>query len=114
MDIVQDVQRIMEVAVKSKQTAFFLLGGGVAKHHVLNANAMRHGGRYSVYVNTAQEFDGCDSGAPPDEAVTWGKIHVKAKPVKVFAEASLVLPLLIAQTFFKYQGEFEKLLPKDD
>lgn len=36
-----------------------------------------------MYVNTAQEFDGCDSGASPDEAVSWGKITVEAKPVKV-------------------------------
>jgi len=37
-----------------------------------------------VFVNTAQEFDGCDSGARPDEAVSWGKISLDAKPVKVF------------------------------
>lgn len=36
-----------------------------------------------MYVNTAQEADGSDSGARPDEAVTWGKIKTDAKPVKV-------------------------------
>ncbi len=36
-----------------------------------------------VYVNTAQEADGSDSGARPDEAVTWGKITTDATPVKV-------------------------------
>ena len=30
-----------------------------------------------------QEFDGSDSGARPDEAVSWGKIRIDAKPVKV-------------------------------
>lgn len=44
----------------------------------------RDGADYAVYVNTAQEFDGCDSGASPDEAVSWGKITTEAKPVKVF------------------------------
>lgn len=43
----------------------------------------RDGADYAVYVNTAQEFDGCDSGARPDEAVSWGKIRAEAKPVKV-------------------------------
>lgn len=43
----------------------------------------RDGADYAVYVNTAQEFDGCDSGASPDEAVSWGKISVDARPVKV-------------------------------
>lgn len=36
-----------------------------------------------MFINTAQEFDGSDSGARPDEAISWGKIKVDAKPVKV-------------------------------
>ena len=30
-----------------------------------------------------EEFDGSDSGARPDEAVSWGKIRMDARPVKV-------------------------------
>lgn len=59
----------------------------------------RNGADYAVYINTAQEFDGSDSGARPDEAVSWGKIRVDAQPVKVYADASLVFPLLVAETF---------------
>jgi hypothetical protein len=33
--------------------------------------------------NTCQEFDGSDSGARPDEAVSWGKIRAGAESVKV-------------------------------
>ena len=33
--------------------------------------------------NTGQEFDGSDSGARPDEAVSWGKIRANAESVKV-------------------------------
>ena len=36
-----------------------------------------------MFVNTANEFDGSDSGARPDEAVSWGKIKMDASPVKV-------------------------------
>lgn len=36
-----------------------------------------------MFVNTGQEFDGSDSGASPDEAVSWGKIRTDAQPVKV-------------------------------
>lgn len=43
----------------------------------------RNGADFSVFVSTAQEFDGSDSGASPDEAVSWGKIKSTAKPVKV-------------------------------
>lgn len=47
-------------------------------------------------------MDGSDAGALPDEAVSWGKISDKADPVKVWAEASLVLPILIGETFAKH------------
>lgn len=43
----------------------------------------RNGTDYAVFINTASEFDGSDSGASPDEAVSWGKIKREAKPVKV-------------------------------
>ncbi len=79
-----------------------------------------------------QEFDGSDSGARPDEAISWGKIKIDAKPVKVgprldlklhdgttqitlsaclnssfflyqvCADASIIFPLLISQTFMKH------------
>ena len=38
--------------------------------------AVRNGADYSVFINTGQEFDGSDSGARPDEAVSWGKIRL--------------------------------------
>jgi len=44
---------------------------------------MRNGAESAVYINTAQEFDGSDAGARPDEAVSWGKIKVGADSVKV-------------------------------
>ena len=43
----------------------------------------RNGADFSLFVNTANEFDGSDSGAKPDEAISWGKIRKEAKPVKV-------------------------------
>lgn len=77
------------------------------------------GGRLDAHnrlQNTGQEFDGSDSGARPDEAVSWGKIRAGAESVKVdksiprlltdnficlqvFADATLVFPLLVAATF---------------
>ncbi|NP_001187340.1 deoxyhypusine synthase [Ictalurus punctatus] len=76
-----------------------ILGGGLVKHHIANANLMRNGADFAVYVNTGQEFDGSDSGARPDEAVSWGKIRMDAKPVKIYADATIVFPLLVAETF---------------
>ncbi|RWS06577.1 putative deoxyhypusine synthase-like isoform X3 [Dinothrombium tinctorium] len=102
IDIAQDIRRLNSMAVKAKKTGMIILGGGVVKHHICNANLMRNGAEFSVFINTANEFDGSDSGAKPDEAVSWGKIKKDAKPVKVTADASIVFPLLVAETFARH------------
>ncbi|NXO45894.1 DHYS synthase, partial [Locustella ochotensis] len=101
-----DLRLINTQAIFAARTGMIILGGGLVKHHIANANLMRNGADFSVYVNTAQEFDGSDSGARPDEAVSWGKIRVDATPVKVYADASLVFPLLVAETFARSVDAF--------
>mmetsp|Transcript_24959 Transcript_24959/g.48690 ORF Transcript_24959/g.48690 Transcript_24959/m.48690 type:complete len:391 (+) Transcript_24959:161-1333(+) len=109
LDLVADIRAVNDQAIKARKTGVIVLGGGLVKHHCMNANLMRNGADFVVYVNTAQEFDGSDSGARPDEAVSWGKIRVDAKPVKIYAEATLVVPLLIAKTFAArlHKGEWK-------
>jgi deoxyhypusine synthase len=102
LDIAQDIRKLNDLAMKAKKSGMVILGGGISKHHVCNANLMRKGADYSVFINTASEFDGSDSGARPDEAVSWGKIKLTAKPVKVYSDATIAFPLLVAQTFAKY------------
>ena len=99
LDVIDDVRRINRLAIRSACTGMIILGGGVAKHHTCNANLMRNGADYAVYINTGQEYDGSDSGAAPDEAVSWGKISGAAAPVKVCGDASILFPLLVSQTF---------------
>lgn len=83
VDIVEDIRRINTIAVRAKRTGMIILGGGLVKHHIANANLMRNGAESAVYINTGQEFDGSDAGARPDEAVSWGKIKADAASVKV-------------------------------
>ncbi|EIN10768.1 Deoxyhypusine synthase [Punctularia strigosozonata HHB-11173 SS5] len=102
VDIVQDIRNLNELARKSKKAGMIILGGGICKHQIANSMLFRNGADYSVYINTGQEFDGSDSGARPDEAVSWGKIRAGAETVKasdVYADATLVFPLLVAATF---------------
>jgi len=49
-----------------------------------------------VFINTGLQYDGSDAGARVSEAVSWGKMQVNSSYVKVFSEASLVFPLLVA------------------
>ncbi|KAK0482041.1 Deoxyhypusine synthase [Armillaria luteobubalina] len=99
VDIVQDICELNELSRKSRKAGMIILGGGVCKHQIANAMLIRNGADYSVYINTGQEFDGSDSGARPDEAISWGKIRAGSESVKVFADATLVFPLLVAATF---------------
>ena len=99
VDIAQDVVKINEIALRAHKSGIVIVGGGVIKHHICNAQIRRGGADFSVYVNTAVDYDGSDSGATPDEAVSWGKINDNAEPVKIWAEATLVLPVLIGETF---------------
>ncbi|CAN6309419.1 unnamed protein product [Urochloa humidicola] len=101
IDIVQDIRLMNGEAIHAnpRKTGIIVLGGGLPKHHICNANMFRNGADYAVYINTAQEFDGSDSGAQPDEAVSWGKIKGSAKPVKVHCDASIAFPLIVSATF---------------
>jgi len=101
LDIAEDIRRINDLAVRSHATGMIVLGGGLVKHHTCNANLMRNGANFSVFINTGQEFDGSDSGASPDEAISWGKIRITAKPVKVCCDATIAFPLIVSQTFAK-------------
>jgi len=103
IDIVEDIRLMNDQALKAapRKTGIILLGGGLPKHHICNANLMKNGANFAVYINTAQEFDGSDSGARPDEAVSWGKIRPEARAVKVHGDASILFPLIVSQTFAK-------------
>ena len=65
----------------------------------LNAQLFRDGADFAVYVNTGSDYDGSDSGAKPDEAISWGKIKAGGKSVKVTADATLVFPLIALGAF---------------
>lgn len=101
IDIVRDVKNFNDLTVGLKKSGIILLGGGVVKHSILNANMLRNGADYAVYINTAPEYDGSDSGALPEEAVSWGKILPGARSVKVFGDATILFPLLVAESFTK-------------
>lgn len=99
LDIVSDIRKINSMSMEASRAGMIILGGGLIKHHIANACLMRNGADYAVYINTGQEFDGSDAGARPDEAVSWGKIKADAKSVKVYADATVVFPLVVAATF---------------
>ncbi|KAK6797725.1 hypothetical protein RDI58_005427 [Solanum bulbocastanum] len=111
IDVVGDIRAMNGEAVHAglRKTGMIILGGGLPKHHICNANMMRNGADFAVFINTAQEFDGSDSGAHPDEAVSWGKIRGGAKTVKVHCDATIAFPILVAETFAAKCKEFSQI-----
>jgi len=94
VDISRETKAITDIALNADSTGAIILGGGIAKHFTLLNNILRDGLNYAVLINTAQEFDGSDSGASPDEAVSWAKVNVQALSVKVHCDATIAFPLL--------------------
>ena len=101
VDVSQDIVELNNSTIGKKKTGVIILGSGVIKHAVLNANMFRNGADYAVYINTEQEYNGSDSGALPDEAVSWGKLKKDCESVKVYADATLVFPIIAAECFAK-------------
>lgn len=104
VDLVRDIRRLNDLSVQAPHAGIIILGGGVCKHQIANSMLFRNGADYAVYINTGQEFDGSDSGARPDEAISWGKIKSAERggvSIKVSCDATLAFPLLVAGTFAK-------------
>jgi len=101
LDISDDAWDLNNTTLGKKKTGMIILGAGVIKHAICNANLYRNGADYAVYINSFQEFDGSDSGASPEEAKSWGKITGDAESIKVIGDATILFPLLVASSFSK-------------
>jgi len=101
VDIAEETRMLNESTTGLKKSGVLILGAGIVKHAILNAHLYRNGADYAVYINNAQEFDGSDAGALPEEAVSWGKLTPESKRVKVYGDATILFPLLVAKTFAK-------------
>jgi deoxyhypusine synthase len=58
LDLVEDIRGVNSQALHAKKTGMIILGGGIVKHHICNANLMRNGADFCAFVNTASEYDG--------------------------------------------------------
>lgn len=96
IDVAEDIVQMNREGLFCKNTGALILGAGIVKHHILNANLFRNGLDHCVLVNTAQEYDGSDAGAQIDESVSWGKVKKNTKSVKVHADAAIVFPILVS------------------
>ncbi|MCX8167035.1 MAG: deoxyhypusine synthase family protein [Candidatus Micrarchaeota archaeon] len=101
IDVTKDMNELANKVLNSENTFALILGGGIAKHHILGVNLLRQGLDYGIYVTTSSEYDGSLSGARTREAISWGKLkHDSRKKhhinhVTIHSDVSIVLPLLL-------------------
>lgn len=104
IEILDDWDQLIHEAIEAEKTGIIAVGDGVPKHQAIMSNLFRGGTDYAVYISTGMEGDGSLSGAPPKEAVSWGKIKDKTRNyTQVDAEATLVFPMLVAEGFKNYK-----------
>ena len=96
IDVFADESLLSDIIWESEKLGALIIGGGISKHHTIWWAQFKGGLQYAVYITTAVELDGSLSGAQTREAVSWKKISEKAQHVTVWAEATIVLPLIVA------------------
>lgn len=95
VDVLADEHELSDIIFDAKKTGSLMIGGGISKHHTIWWNQFRGGLDYSVYITTAQEYDGSLSGAKLEEAISWKKVKPDARFVNVYGDVTLILPVLI-------------------
>ena len=94
IDAAEEVRRFYDIMLLADKTSGIILGGGIAKHHLIGAAILRNGLDYAVYLSTGTEGDGSLSGARPREAVSWNKLKREEDSAFVEGDATLTFPLL--------------------
>ena len=108
IDSARDIHFIDKMPHRAKCTGAIVFGGGIIKHHILNANLMKNGAHFGVFVNTGSEWEASDSGAKPNEALSWGKLRLDSEFAKVYGDANVVAPLLVAGSVLRDKEKYRR------
>lgn len=90
----KDFSKLVDMTYEKKKVGVLILGGGMPKHQVLIANTYRGGVDAAIQITLDRADGGGFSGAPLEEAISWGKIKVPTKLVTVVGDATVILPFL--------------------
>jgi len=95
IDPLKDFDLFSEMVYDAKRAGAIILGGGTPKHHTLYMNTLRDGVDSAVQISSAIVADGSLSGAPLEEAISWGKVKGD-KTSTIFGDVTIVFPLIVA------------------
>ncbi|MBI5787293.1 MAG: deoxyhypusine synthase [Candidatus Schekmanbacteria bacterium] len=101
-DVIQDVVETAQLIYKTNASGVIYVGGGTPKNYIqqteVTAYLMGHetqGHKYALQITADAPQWGGLSGCTFEEAQSWGKISAKAMKVSLFADATIVLPLIV-------------------
>jgi len=90
----KDFSKIVELSYAAKRVGAIILGGGMPKHHVLIANSYRGGVDAAIQITLDRPEGGGASGAPLEEAISWGKIKKRNNLVTLVGDATILFPVI--------------------
>jgi len=100
-DLVKDVEETAYLAGKAGKTGVIYIGGGTPKNFIQQTQVTLsvtgnpgEGHFYAIQIITDAPHWGGLSGCTLEEAISWGKISLKAKKVSVYCDATIALPIL--------------------
>jgi len=90
----RDFSRLVDMTYEKKRVGAIILGGGMPKHQVLIANTYRGGVDAAIQITLDRPDGGGFSGAPLEEAISWGKVKSPKNLVTVVGDANILFPVL--------------------
>jgi deoxyhypusine synthase len=96
LNATKDFKELTDLVFTAKKTGAIILGGGVPKHYILQANLLRKGIDYGIQITMDREEAGSLSGAKLEEGVSWGKAKVNSRIVSLVGDITVLFPLLVA------------------
>ena len=90
----KDFSKLVDMTYNAKKVGVAILGGGMPKHHVLIASSYRGGVDAAIQITLDRPDGGGASGAPLEEAISWGKIKDNKMLATVLGDATVMFPLL--------------------
>ncbi|MEE8400593.1 MAG: deoxyhypusine synthase [Candidatus Hydrothermarchaeaceae archaeon] len=96
LNATKDIKELVDMVFTAKKSGAIILGGGLPKHYILNANLLRKGIDYGVQITMDREEAGSLSGAKLEEGISWGKMKAKGRMASLVGDVTVLFPLLMA------------------
>ncbi len=91
----KDMLKMVDLAWGAKKAGICIIGGGVPKNFIMQSlQFCPTSASYAIQITMDRPEAGGLSGATLKEAISWGKVNVKAKYTTVISDATIALPIL--------------------